>query len=231
MTDVKKPLVLLVLDGFGHSDGDKYNAIKAAKVGTRLLPAPYHVIATSGMAEGLPEGQMGNSEVGHMTLGAGRVVYQNYTRINKSISDGDFFTNPVYVEAVDKAIAADKAVHILGLLSAGGVHSHDDHIKAAIDLAAQRGAKQVYVHAFLDGRDVPPRSAEQPLQETEAKLRELGIGRIASISGRFFSLDRDNRWDRVQQAYDLMTEAKADFTPTPWLAWPPPTSATRTTNL
>ena len=213
MTDLKKPVVLLILDGFGHSDDPQHNAIFAAKkpVLDSLSDNPHTLIATSGMAVGLPEGQMGNSEVGHMTLGAGRVVYQNFTRINKAIEDGDFFTNPVYVEAVDKAIAADKAVHVLGLLSQGGVHSHDDHIIAAVELAAQRGAKKVFVHAFLDGRDTPPRSAEAPIKKTEAKLAELGVGRIASVIGRFYALDRDNRWDRIQAAYDLMTQGKAEY--------------------
>ena len=213
MTDLKKPVVLLILDGFGHSDDPEHNAIFAAKkpVLDALSDNPHTLIATSGMAVGLPEGQMGNSEVRHMTLGAGRVVYQNFTRINKAIEDGDFFTNPVYVEAVDKAVAADKAVHVLGLLSQGGVHSHDDHIIAAVELAAQRGAKKVFVHAFLDGRDTPPRSAAAPIKKTEAKLAELGVGRIASVIGRFYALDRDNRWDRIQAAYDLMTQGKAEY--------------------
>lgn len=214
MTDVKKPLVLLILDGFGHSENAEHNAVLAAKspVWDQIWnQRPRTLIHTSGMAVGLPEGQMGNSEVGHMTLGAGRVVYQNFTRINKAITDGDFFTNEVYLDAIDQAVSKGKAVHIMGLLSPGGVHSHDDHIKAAVQLAADRGAKEVYVHAFLDGRDVPPRSAEQPLIKIEAQLKELGIGRVATISGRFFGMDRDNRWDRVQQAYDLMTDGKADY--------------------
>ncbi len=214
MTDVKKPLVLLILDGFGHSENAEHNAVLAAKtpVWDQIWnQRPRTLIHTSGMAVGLPEGQMGNSEVGHMTLGAGRVVYQNFTRINKAISDGDFFTNEVYLSAIDKAVSKGKAVHIMGLLSPGGVHSHDDHLKAAVQLAADRGAKEVYVHAFLDGRDVPPRSAEQPLIQIEQQLKDLGIGRVATISGRFFGMDRDNRWDRVQQAYDLMTEGKADY--------------------
>jgi 2,3-bisphosphoglycerate-independent phosphoglycerate mutase len=214
MTEVKKPLVLLILDGFGHSDNPEHNAILAAKSpvwDSVWNQRPRTLIHTSGMAVGLPEGQMGNSEVGHMTLGAGRVVYQNFTRINKAISDGDFFTNEVYLDAIDKAVSNGKAVHIMGLLSPGGVHSHDDHIQAAVKLAADRGAKEVYVHAFLDGRDVPPRSAEQPLIQIEQQLKDLGIGRVATISGRFFGMDRDNRWDRVQQAYDLMTEGKADY--------------------
>lgn len=214
MTEVKKPLVLLILDGFGHSDNPEHNAILAAKSpvwDSVWNQRPRTLIHTSGMAVGLPEGQMGNSEVGHMTLGAGRVVYQNFTRINKAISDGDFFTNEVYLDAINKAVSNGKAVHIMGLLSPGGVHSHDDHIQAAVKLAADRGAKEVYVHAFLDGRDVPPRSAEQPLIQIEQQLKDLGIGRVATISGRFFGMDRDNRWDRVQQAYDLMTEGKADY--------------------
>jgi len=147
-----------------------------------------------------------------MTLGAGRVVYQNFTRINKAISDGDFFENPVYCKAIDAAVSAGKAVHILGLLSDGGVHSHEDHMLAMVDMAAQRGAKKVYIHAFLDGRDTPPRSAEVSLQKAADKLEQLGIGRVASICGRFYALDRDNRWDRVQAAYDLLTLGDAEFT-------------------
>lgn len=208
MTDVKKPLVLLVLDGFGYSENPEYNAILNATTPTwdeTWSRHPHTLIGTSGMAVGLPEGQMGNSEVGHMTLGAGRVVYQNFTRINKAISDGDFFNNPTYIEAIDKAVSLNKAVHIMGLLSPGGVHSHNQHIEAAIKLAAQRGAREIYLHAFLDGRDVPPRSAQKPLQQADECFKQLGVGRIASICGRFFAMDRDNRWDRVQQAYDLLT--------------------------
>src|SRR5690554_2006707 len=162
MTEVKKPLVLIILDGFGHSDTPEHNAIESAStpVWDRVLQAaPNTLIDTSGLAVGLPDGQMGNSEVGHMTLGAGRVIYQSFTRINKAIADGDFFTNPVYCAAVDKAIAADGAVHILGLLSPGGVHSHEEHLAAAIRLAAGRGCRRIYLHGFLDGRDTPPRSA------------------------------------------------------------------------
>ncbi|MCV6615430.1 MAG: 2,3-bisphosphoglycerate-independent phosphoglycerate mutase, partial [Cellvibrionaceae bacterium] len=214
MSAPKRPLLLLILDGFGHSDESKYNAINQAQtpVWDRLWQhCPSTLIGTSGMAVGLPEGQMGNSEVGHMTLGAGRVVYQNYTRINKAIADGDFYNNPVYCAAIDKAVNAGKAVHIMGLLSPGGVHSHEAHINAAIELAERRGAKQVYVHALLDGRDVPPRSAEPSLASTDKLLRDQGLGRIASVSGRFFGMDRDQRWERVQQAYDLMTQAKAEY--------------------
>ncbi|HWV14736.1 MAG TPA: 2,3-bisphosphoglycerate-independent phosphoglycerate mutase [Cellvibrio sp.] len=214
MSTFKKPVVLLILDGFGHSEKTKYNAIAAAHkpVFDKLWANnPKSLIETSGLAVGLPEGQMGNSEVGHMTLGAGRVVYQSFTRINKSIVDGDFFTNPVYVKAIDSAIAQGKAIHILGLLSEGGVHSHQDHIYAMINMAAQRGAKEIYLHAFLDGRDTPPRSAEQSLQKAEDLFKQVGVGRVASIVGRYFALDRDNRWDRVKQAYDVMVSGDAEF--------------------
>jgi len=217
MTHAKKPLVLLILDGFGYSENPDHNAIHTAStpVFDRLWSGTQKtLIHTSGLEVGLPEGQMGNSEVGHMTLGAGRVVYQNFTRINKAIADGDFFDNAVYAKAIDKAVSAGKAVHIMGLTSAGGVHSHTDHFLAIADMAAQRGAKQVYVHAMLDGRDTPPRSAEAPLRSIDAKLREKGVGRIATLCGRFFALDRDQRWDRVQKAYDLMTAGTAEYTAT-----------------
>ena len=214
MTTHKKPLVLLILDGWGHSDATEHNAIYSAEtpVWDKLWrEAPHTLIHTSGMAVGLPEGQMGNSEVGHMTLGAGRVVYQNFTRINKAIEEGTFFTNPAYVNAVDKAVSTGKAVHILGLLSPGGVHSHEDHILAACELATRRGADKIYLHAFLDGRDCPPRSAQPSLEKMDAKLAELGTGCIASLCGRYYAMDRDSRWDRVQSAYDLLTQAKAEF--------------------
>lgn len=215
MTDSKKPLVLLILDGFGYSDNPEYNAVHTAKkpVWDSLWrnQAPSTLIHTSGMSVGLPEGQMGNSEVGHMTLGAGRVVYQNFTRINKAISDGDFFDNSVYCQAIDKAVNGNKAVHIIGLLSDGGVHSHEDHMLAMIEMAAQRGAEHIYLHAFLDGRDTPPRSAKAALEKAEACFANVGKGRIATIIGRFYALDRDNRWDRVQAAYDLISQGKADY--------------------
>jgi 2,3-bisphosphoglycerate-independent phosphoglycerate mutase len=209
MTASRKPFVLIVLDGFGHSDNPHSNAIMAARKPNwdRLLHEnPHGLVSGSGEDVGLPDGQMGNSEVGHMNLGAGRVVYQDFTRVTKAIRDGDFFANPVITGAVDKAVQAGKAVHILGLLSPGGVHSHEDHLHAMIDLATQRGAQQIYVHAFLDGRDTPPKSAEPSLARMEEKLRGLGRGRIASIIGRYYAMDRDNRWDRVEQAYRLLTE-------------------------
>jgi len=164
------------------------------------------------MDVGLPDGQMGNSEVGHMNLGAGRIVYQDFTRITKDIADGGFYDNAALVAAVDKAIANDRALHLLGLLSPGGVHSHEDHFVAMIELAARKGAKKVYVHAFLDGRDMPPKSAQPSLEKIQAKLDQTGTGRIASLVGRYFAMDRDNRWDRVAAAYNLLTLGTAEFT-------------------
>ncbi len=210
-----RPVALIILDGFGYSESDRYNAIAAAKtpVWTSLWRhAPSTLIETSGLAVGLPEGQMGNSEVGHMTLGAGRVVYQNFTRINKAITDGDFDSNPAYTRAIDSAIQNDRAVHIMGLLSPGGVHAHEDHILAMVRLAAQRGARKLYLHAFLDGRDTPPRSADTSLENAQAVLDELGTGRIASVIGRFYAMDRDQRWDRVQAAYELLANGVASHT-------------------
>ncbi|WP_067516112.1 2,3-bisphosphoglycerate-independent phosphoglycerate mutase [Endozoicomonas ascidiicola] len=215
MTEKRTPTALIIMDGFGHREETDSNAIHAAK--TPVLEKlwnerPHSLVSGSGMDVGLPDGQMGNSEVGHMNLGAGRVVYQELTRITKAIKDGDFFDNEVLVSVVDKAVAAGKAVHLMGLLSPGGVHSHEDHIHAMVELAARRGAKEVYVHAFLDGRDTPPRSAESSLAALDKLLKEKGIGRVASLIGRYFAMDRDNRWDRVQQAYDLINDGKAEFT-------------------
>jgi 2,3-bisphosphoglycerate-independent phosphoglycerate mutase len=212
---IRKPMVLVVLDGWGHRAETDNNAIANARTPVwngLLQDCPNTLIETSGMAVGLPDGQMGNSEVGHMTLGAGRVVYQQLTRMTKAIRDGKFFTNPAYCDAVDKAVKAGKAVHILGLLSPGGVHSHEEHIFAMIQLAAQRGAKRVYVHAFLDGRDTPPQSAAPSVAMADKLLREAGVGRVATLCGRYYAMDRDNRWDRVQLAYDLLTQDKANFT-------------------
>jgi 2,3-bisphosphoglycerate-independent phosphoglycerate mutase len=207
-------MVLLILDGWGHREAPEDNAIYHANTPTwdkLWQQAPKTLISSSGLSVGLPEGQMGNSEVGHMSLGAGRIVYQSISRIDKAITDGDFFTNPTYVEAIDKAIGNNKAVHIMGLLSDGGVHSHANHIHAMVEMASQRGADKVYVHAFLDGRDTPPRSALQPLKALDDKLQQLGCGRIASMIGRYYAMDRDNRWDRVEQAYRLLSEASAEY--------------------
>ncbi len=212
MTATRKPLVLIILDGFGHSESTEYNAIYSANkpVFDRLLATqPHGLISGSGMDVGLPDGQMGNSEVGHMNLGAGRVVYQDFTRVTKAIRDGEFFENPTLCAAVDKAVALGKAVHILGLLSDGGVHSHQDHLVAMAELAARRGAEKIYLHAFLDGRDTPPRSAQTSIELLDASFTRLGKGRIASLCGRYFAMDRDNRWDRVAQAYELIVNGTA----------------------
>jgi 2,3-bisphosphoglycerate-independent phosphoglycerate mutase len=209
-----KTAILLILDGFGYSETSKSNAIEQANtpVWDRLWSQyPHSLIQTSGLSVGLPDGQMGNSEVGHMNLGAGRTVYQQLTRVTKAIKDGDFFENPVLTKSVDAAVAGDGAVHIMGLLSPGGVHSHEDHIHAMVDLAVQRGAKKVYVHAFLDGRDTPPRSAMPSIEALESKLEKLGVGGIISLIGRYYALDRDNRWERVQAAYDLLFKGTADI--------------------
>lgn len=213
----KKPMALVILDGWGYREDNSDNAI--ANANTPVLDGlfanqPNTLISASGLDVGLPDGQMGNSEVGHTNIGAGRVVYQDLTRITKSIADGEFQTTPVLADAIDKAVAADKAVHIMGLMSPGGVHSHEDHIYAAVKMAAERGAKKVYVHAFLDGRDTPPRSAKNSLERFTELFAELNLeeGRIASLVGRYFAMDRDNNWDRVQKAYDLLTQAKSEFT-------------------
>jgi len=214
MNHPHRPLALIVLDGWGYSEDPKYNAIHAANtpVWDKLwLNYPHTLISASGAGVGLPGNQMGNSEVGHLNLGAGRVVYQELTRISRSIRTGSFFTNRTLTDAVDSALEQDKAVHIMGLLSPGGVHSHEDHIHAMVELAIKRGVKNVYVHAFLDGRDTPPKSAHASLAALEDKFAQLGGGKIASIIGRFYALDRDQRWDRVGKAYQLIAEGKGDF--------------------
>ncbi|WP_434708689.1 2,3-bisphosphoglycerate-independent phosphoglycerate mutase [Pseudomonas sp. R1-1] len=214
MTTTPKPLVLMILDGFGHSDSPESNAVFAAKkpVLDRLwATVPNGLISGSGMDVGLPDGQMGNSEVGHMNLGAGRVVYQDFTRVTKAIRDGEFFDNPTICAAVDKAVNAGKAVHFMGLLSDGGVHSHQDHLIAMAELAFKRGAEKIYLHAFLDGRDTPPKSAASSIELLDATFQALGKGRIASIIGRYFAMDRDNRWDRVAQAYNLIVDGNSEF--------------------
>ena len=214
MPAIPKPMVLLILDGWGYSEDPHYNAIAAAHkpVWDRLWNRyPHTLIRTSGAAVGLPADQMGNSEVGHLNLGSGRVVYQEFTRVSRSIKTGSFFNNQTLTDAADQAIANDRAIHILGLLSTGGVHSHEEHIHAMVELAIKRGVKRVYLHAFLDGRDTPPRSATASIQLMEEKFREYGGGRFASIIGRYYAMDRDHRWPRIQAAYDLITQGKAAF--------------------
>ena len=212
MSNKVRPAVLLILDGWGMSDITDHNAISAADkpVWDRLwADYPHTVIRTSGSAVGLPAGQMGNSEVGHLNLGAGRVVYQEFTRIGRSIRTGSFFSNRTLTDAVDLAVQNGTAVHVLGLLSPGGVHSHEEHIHAMVKLAVERGARDVYVHAFLDGRDMPPKSAEPSLRAMDQVFAELGSGRIATIVGRYYAMDRDHRWERLKEAYDLITKGVA----------------------
>lgn len=214
MTTAPSPSLLLILDGWGHREAPEHNAIALARtpVWDRLIhDCPHTLIHTSGMKVGLPEGQMGNSEVGHMNLGAGRVVYQSLTRINKSISDGDFFSNPVLNEAVDQALRHDSQLHIMGLLSDGGIHSHEDQIAALIELAAKKGCRKIRLHALLDGRDTPPRCAEASLRKFSALFAANGSGRIATIGGRYFGMDRDKRWDRVQKAFDAICHGRAAY--------------------
>ena len=209
-----RPIILIVLDGWGYSEDPDNNAIFHAKTpfwNSLWTNKPHTLIKGSGSYVGLPNGQMGNSEVGHLNLGAGRVVYQEFTRVSRAIRTGSFFTNQTLTDAVDLAIQSQKAVHILGLLSDGGVHSHEEHIQAMARLAADRGAEKIYVHAFLDGRDTPPKSAQTYIEAMEQTLRETGKGQIASIVGRYYAMDRDHRWPRVKAAYDLIALGKPAY--------------------
>jgi 2,3-bisphosphoglycerate-independent phosphoglycerate mutase len=208
------PVLLIILDGFGYRTDTDHNAIALARKPNydRLWhDYPHTLINASEQSVGLPNAQMGNSEVGHLNIGAGRIVQMELTRVEVDILDGSFYKNPVLTEAVIKTKQNDSALHIIGLLSPGGVHSHEDHLLAMVEMAARNGLKKVYVHALLDGRDMPPRSAEQSLQRMQDKCTALGAGRIATIIGRFFAMDRDNRWERVQLAYDLITQGKAPY--------------------
>ncbi len=214
MSLTPKPLVLVILDGWGYREQPEHNAIAAARTpwwDHTWQGSPHGLIQASEAAVGLPSRQMGNSEVGHLNLGAGRVVYQEYTRINRAIASGAFFTNKTLTDAVDLARESHKTLHIMGLLSQGGVHSHEDHIHALVELAVSRGLTDVCLHAFLDGRDTLPQSAGSSIASMQAKFEALGHGRFASVVGRYYAMDRDHRWPRVQAAYDLMTTARADF--------------------
>jgi 2,3-bisphosphoglycerate-independent phosphoglycerate mutase len=204
------PLALIILDGWGYRESAKDNAIAAANkpFWDKLLQHyPHMLISGSGRCVGLPDGQMGNSEVGHLNMGAGRIVHQDLTRIDLAIADESFFENSILTEVIDRAVKNKKNIHILGLLSDGGVHSEVDQIVAAMKLATQRHAKNIFLHAFLDGRDTPPRSAEKYISQIE----NLNCGKIASLIGRYYAMDRDKRWERVQKAYDLLTLGKADY--------------------
>lgn len=207
----KRPVVLMILDGYGLNDRKEGNAVYEGKtpVMDRLMAeCPFVKGNASGLAVGLPEGQMGNSEVGHMNMGAGRIVYQDLTRITKAIQDGDFFENPALLAAVENCKKQDSALHLFGLVSDGGVHSHITHIYGLLELAKRNGLKKVFVHCFLDGRDTPPASGKDFVAALEEKMKELGVGRVASVMGRYYAMDRDNRWDRVSLAYEALTAGK-----------------------
>ncbi|MGV8983087.1 2,3-bisphosphoglycerate-independent phosphoglycerate mutase [Clostridium sp.] len=209
----KKPVMLMILDGFGLTDHVDGNAVLSANKPNydRIIKKyPGTKLNACGPYVGLPEGQMGNSEVGHLNIGAGRIIYQELTRITKEIKEGDFFKNLAFNKAIDKAIENNSSLHLLGLLSDGGVHSHIDHLKALLKLASDKGAKKVYVHAFLDGRDVQPGSALDYIAEIEDYMKEIGVGKIATVSGRYYAMDRDTRWERVRLAYDAMVLSKGE---------------------
>lgn len=215
---MKKPLILIIMDGFGLRDSDMGNAIHAANHPnlTRIFAEnPTTQLGASGLDVGLPDGQMGNSEVGHTNIGAGRVVYQELTRISKQIQDGPFFENEAFLGAVANCKKYDSALHIYGLMSDGGVHSHIEHIFGLLDLAKKNGLTKVYVHCFMDGRDVPPTSGIDYVRQLKQKLDEIGIGKIATIEGRYYAMDRDKRYERVEKAYAAMVYGEGEYNPDP----------------
>ena len=204
-----KVTMLMILDGFGDNKNKDGNAIKLAKtpnIDKLMKKYPNTDIFTSGLHVGLPEGQMGNSEVGHTNIGAGRIVYQELTRITKAIEDGDFFSNPEFIAAIENCKKHNSKLHILGLVSDGGVHSHNRHLYGLLEMAKRRDFEDVYVHCFLDGRDTPPASGKDYVAELQAKMDEIGVGQIASVHGRYYAMDRDNNWDRVEKAYKALVE-------------------------
>ena len=201
---MKKPTALIILDGFGLSEHVEGNAVKAARTPTvdwLNSSAPRNVLSASGGSVGLMDGQMGDSNVGHLNIGAGRIVYQDVVRISKAIASGEFFTNPTLLAVMEHPKKTGGALHLMGLVSPGGVHSHSEHLYALLRMAKEHGLERVFVHAFLDGRDVPPSSAHEYLADLEEQIEQIGIGRVASISGRYYAMDRDRRWDRVEKAY------------------------------
>lgn len=207
----KAPVALIILDGFALRDETFGNAVKAAhkpNFDRYWDQFPHQILRADGENVGLPEGQMGNSEVGHMNIGAGRIVYQSLTRIHKAIREKTFDQIPEFMEAMDRLKASGRSLHLMGLLSDGGVHSHMDHLFALVQMAKDHGVEKVYIHAFLDGRDVGPSTGLAYIQQTEAKLKEIGLGEIATVSGRYYAMDRDKRWERIQEAYDAMVRAK-----------------------
>ena len=210
----KKPYALIIMDGFGVNERNEGNAIYSAKtpnIDKYMASCPNTIVHASGMDVGLPEGQMGNSEVGHTNIGAGRIVYQELTRITKSINDGDFFENETLMGAIKNCKENGSALHLMGLLSDGGVHSHNTHLYGLLDLAKKNGVENVYVHCFLDGRDVPPSSGADFVSELVEKLREKEIGKIATVMGRYYAMDRDNRWERVEKAYNAMVLGEGNY--------------------
>ena len=212
----KKPTVLMILDGYGLNEKQEANAVAMAKTPVMdglMKDYPFVKGAASGMAVGLPEGQMGNSEVGHLNMGAGRVVYQELTRITKEIQDGDFFKNEAFLQAVKNCKEKHSDLHFFGLLSDGGVHSHNSHMYGLLELAKREGVENVYVHAFLDGRDTAPASGKGFVEEALKKMEEISVGKIATVMGRYYVMDRDNRWDRVEKAYKAMTEGEGVTAP------------------
>lgn len=205
---------LIILDGFGYTNHKKGNAIDVANtknIDDFWEKNPHTFLHASGLSVGLPEGQMGNSEVGHLNLGAGRIVYQELTRISKNIEEGNFFRNPAFIKAIDNVKKNNSSLHLLGLLSDGGVHSHNTHLYAMLEMAKMNGIHNVYVHCFLDGRDTSPKSAAEYLIQLEKKIKQIGIGRIATISGRYYAMDRDKRWERIQLAYDAIILGKGEY--------------------
>lgn len=209
---MKKPLILMILDGFGIAP-EKGNAIKAANkpnIDKLFAENPVTQIGASGMDVGLPDGQMGNSEVGHTNMGAGRIVYQELTRITKTINEDKLKENEAIVNAMDKALENGTALHLMGLLSSGGVHSHITHLYGILELAKKKGLENVYIHTFLDGRDVPPSSAAEFMDELLAKTKEIGVGKVATVSGRYYAMDRDNNWDRVEKTYAAMVYGEGE---------------------
>ncbi|MGC9515014.1 2,3-bisphosphoglycerate-independent phosphoglycerate mutase [Methanocrinis sp.] len=209
-----KPVMLIIMDGFGESGEIEGNAIASARtpyIDCLKRSRPFTTLGAAGLDVGLPQGQMGNSEVGHLNLGAGRVVYQDYTRINLAIKDGSFYENPVLIEAIDRTKEGDATLHLMGLLSDGGVHSHNSHLYALLRLAKERGLEWVRIHAILDGRDVPPRSALGYFRELAEEIRSIGVGKVSTVAGRYYSMDRDRRWERTQLAYRAMTSGEGFF--------------------
>ncbi|MCD4806888.1 MAG: 2,3-bisphosphoglycerate-independent phosphoglycerate mutase [Methanococcoides sp.] len=214
MNFTKRPFLLTILDGWGYSPEVEGNAISTANtpnLDDLLETYPNTLLSASGEDVGLPEGQMGNSEVGHLNIGAGRVVYQDLTRINRDIGNGDFFKNPVLKQSIENAKAQGSALHLMGLFSYGGVHSHMKHLRALIEFAKAEGITEIFVHAFLDGRDVPPRAALEDMKEHVEYCNNLGVGKIATVSGRYYAMDRDNRWERIEDAYNAITRGEGVY--------------------